>query len=283
MVLHPTAKSSGRVQARWALERAGVSYVETKHVVVLHMLFTRGLGAGTSCPKLVMGRSSERVVLQESPDILRFADKNIRNEEDRLYPDDPDMQRLVQAWEWRFDKQLGPHVRRWSYCYLLFEQCSYDLLTQGAPMLERVFGWILMPVLRRIVYGALYCNKPGAKERSLQVVEAIFKEVDELLADGRPYICGRRFTAADMTFAALGGPMVSPPQYGAWLPGIEDCPTDMALTMESLRMSPAGRHILKIYDTKRHRLREVEEEVMPSRIRTFGFQGLMKSFLDLQK
>lgn len=49
-------------------------------------------------PKLVMGRSSERVVLQESPDILRFADKNIRNEEDRLYPDDPDMQRLVQAW-----------------------------------------------------------------------------------------------------------------------------------------------------------------------------------------
>lgn len=37
-------------------------------------------------------------------------------------------------------------------------------------------------------------------------------QVDELLADGRPYICGRRFTAADMTFAALGGPMVSPPQ-----------------------------------------------------------------------
>jgi hypothetical protein len=38
-------------------------------------------------------------------------------------------------------------------------------------------------------------------------------QVDELLADGRPYICGRRFTAADVTFAALGGPMVAPPQY----------------------------------------------------------------------
>ncbi|XP_024357218.1 uncharacterized protein [Physcomitrium patens] len=283
-------KGTMGVRKSWCVLRrdqacGGVTHVVHQALFCSMVSLGRGLGAGTSCPKLVMGRSSERVVLQESPDILRFADKNIRNEEDRLYPDDPDMQRLVQAWgtEWRFDKQLGPHVRRWSYCYLLFEQCSYDLLTQGAPMLERVFGWILMPVLRRIVYGALYCNKPGAKERSLQVVEAIFKEVDELLADGRPYICGRRFTAADMTFAALGGPMVSPPQYGAWLPGIEDCPTDMALTMESLRMSPAGRHILKIYDTKRHRLREVEEEVMPSRIRTFGFQGLMKSFLDLQK
>ena len=58
----------------------------------------RGLGAGTSCPKLVMGRQNERVVLQESPDILRFADKNIRNEEDRLYPDDPELQKLVQSW-----------------------------------------------------------------------------------------------------------------------------------------------------------------------------------------
>jgi len=37
-------------------------------------------------------------VLQESPDILRFADKNIRNEEDRLYPEDPELQKLVQAW-----------------------------------------------------------------------------------------------------------------------------------------------------------------------------------------
>jgi hypothetical protein len=50
------------------------------------------------------------------------------------------------------------------------------LLTQGAPVLERIFAWILMPFLRRIVYSALYCNKPGAQERSLQVVEAIFKE-----------------------------------------------------------------------------------------------------------
>ena len=38
------------------------------------------------------------MVLQESPDILRFADKNIRNEEDRLYPDDPELQQRVQAW-----------------------------------------------------------------------------------------------------------------------------------------------------------------------------------------
>ena len=79
--------------------------------------------------------------------------------------------------EWRFDKQLGPHVRRWEYCYLLFDKCSYALLTQGAPWLERIFAWVLMPLLRRVVHSALFCNKPGARERSLQVVAGIFKEV----------------------------------------------------------------------------------------------------------
>ena len=39
------------------------------------------------------------------------------------------------------------------------------------------------------------------------------EQVDDLLSDGRPYICGHRFTAADIAFAALGGPMVRPPQY----------------------------------------------------------------------
>jgi glutathione S-transferase len=42
--------------------------------------------------------------------------------------------------------------------------------------------------------------------------------VDELLADGRPFICGHRFTAADLTFAALGGPMVSPQEYAIITP-----------------------------------------------------------------
>lgn len=33
--------------------------------------------------------------------------------------------------EVKLDKRLGPHVRRWAYCYLLFDKCSYRLLSQG--------------------------------------------------------------------------------------------------------------------------------------------------------
>ncbi|KAG6542649.1 hypothetical protein Mapa_015980 [Marchantia paleacea] len=238
-------------KARWALDRAAVVYRESKHVVLLHMFFTRGLGAGTSCPKLVMGRHSEQVVLQESPDILRFAEKNIKREEDRLYPSDPEMLRAVQAWETKFGKKLGPHVRRWVYCYLIFDKCSYRMLTQGTPLWERIVAWFFMPFLRRVVYGALYCNKPDAKENSLKVIQELYQEVEEALSDGRPYLCGNRFTAADLTFAALSGPIICPPKYGAWAPAFEEIPAEMAQIQLALRKSPAGQHVINVYEKQR--------------------------------
>ncbi|KAL3693565.1 hypothetical protein R1sor_007216 [Riccia sorocarpa] len=237
-------------KARWALDRAAIIYKESKHVVLLHMFFTRGLG-GTSCPKLVMGSGSDRVVLQESSDILRFAEKNIKREEDRLYPDDPVMFKAVEAWETKLGKKLGPHVRRWVYCHLMFHKCSYRMITRGAPLLERIIAWCLMPFLRRIVYSALYCSKPDAKENSLKIIQELYQEVEEALSDGRPYICGDRFTAADLTFAALSGPVLFPPNYGAWTPSVEEIPPEMARIQAALRKSPAGQHAISIYQKQR--------------------------------
>ena len=35
-------------------------------------------------------------------------------------------------------------------------------------------------------------------------------QVDQALADGRPFICGEKFTAADLTFASLAAPVILP-------------------------------------------------------------------------
>lgn len=79
--------------------------------------------------------------------------------------------------ESKFDDRLGPHVRRYAYSYLLFDPCTYKLLSQGSSTTERVIVWFLMPVLRRLIYRGLGCNKPGKREQSLQAVETMFKEV----------------------------------------------------------------------------------------------------------
>lgn len=54
---------------------------------------------GTSCPKLVAGKGSARVVVGKgSSEIFEYADKKLTKEEDRLYPSDPEQRQLVKSW-----------------------------------------------------------------------------------------------------------------------------------------------------------------------------------------
>ncbi|KAJ7515989.1 hypothetical protein O6H91_22G037400 [Diphasiastrum complanatum] len=236
-------------KARWALDRAGVNYTEDKHLPLLHRIYTRNLG-GTSCPKLIIGDSDDRVILQDSNDILHYADKNV-NQEDWLYPAEETLLNDVSAWLTKLDQKLGPHVRRWAYFYLLYHKDSYHILSNGALLWERLAGWFLMPLLRYIIYKGIRIDAPGAKDISFRKISEIFREVDMALADGRPFICGSRFTAADLTFAALGGPVIRPAGYGCWLPPIEEVPKAMAEIQRTLRETPAGKHIVKLYQSHR--------------------------------
>lgn len=91
-----------------------------------------------------------------------------------------DFLRVCCCAETKFDDRLGPHVRRYAYCYLLFVPSTFKLLTQGASRMEKVVVWFMMPLLRRLLYKELGCSKPGSKERSLQEIESIFKEVSRI-------------------------------------------------------------------------------------------------------
>jgi glutathione S-transferase len=72
---------------------------------------------------------------------------------------------------------------------------------------------------------------------------AVWHELDfvaELLADGRPHLCGERFGAADLTFAALSAALVVPPLYDVPLPQPEALPPDTAALVARVREHPAG-------------------------------------------
>jgi glutathione S-transferase len=88
---------------------------------------------------------------------------------------------------------------------------------------------------------------------SLAEVRAVYDSVGERLADGRPYLMGDSFTAADLTFAALSAPLVLPPEYGVPLPRVEELPERMGRVVRELRAHPAGAHALEMYRTERRR------------------------------
>ena len=71
-----------------------------------------------------------------------------------------------------------------------------------------------------------------------------------LLSDGRPHLCGERFTAADLTFGALSASVIVPPVYGTPLPQPDVLPPHIAALVNRAREHPAGRYALSLYDRR---------------------------------
>jgi glutathione S-transferase len=233
-------------KARWALERTGVAFREHPHIQAIHRLATRRAGGGLTAPVLVCGAG----VLSDSGEILAWADTQASSG-DALYPREPDRAAEVRRLETDFNTRLGVHSRRWLYQHLCERRdlaMSYGC--RGVPAWEKLSLRLGYPLLIRIVANVLGVTPAAAVESEAQV-RATFDEVAKRLADGRRYLCGDAFTAADLTFSALAAPVLMPPAYGVPLPQPEEIPPYAAGVVRELRAHPAGVHALRMFDTER--------------------------------
>ncbi len=236
-------------KARWALERAGIPYREERHVQGIHQFAARRAGGGKTVPVLVTPEG----VLGESADILAWVDERTPPER-RLFPADGAARREVESLCRRLDAELGPRGRRLMYVHMFTEpQLALDFNNQGVPRWEdRTIrrGW---PLFQSVISRVL-AIRPGIEVEDEAAVWGELDFVARLRADGRPYLCGDRFTAADLTFAALAAPMVVPPVYGIPLPPLEVLPPDMAAVVRRAREHPAGAYALELFAEHRRQV-----------------------------
>lgn len=233
-------------KARWALDRVGLPYREAPHAPPFHRLATRRNDGGT-VPVLVHGR--HRYI--DSTDILKHAD-SVRGGH-LLYPRDAALCAEVEAWEERFDTELGPHARRWAYAQLLPDTALVrSLWSQGVPPLEARLVPVIAPVAFRLVRRAYKITPLGA-QRSLERLRNVFGEVDACLLDERRFLVAERFTAADLTFAALAAPALLPAECRAAHPRLDQVPAAMREEILSLRDTRAGRFALRLFAEERSR------------------------------
>ena len=233
-------------KARWALERNGMRYREEPHVQGIHRLAARRAGGGTTVPVLVTPDD----VIDDSAAILAWVDERTAPEH-RLFPREVAERREVEALCRRLDEELGPAGRRLMYVHMLAErELMLSFNNQGVSRWEDRalrWGW---PLAIRFARRALDI-RPGVEVQDEAVVWRELDFVAGLLADGRPHLCGERFGAADLTFAALSAPLVVPAVYGVVLPQPEQMAAHTAALVRRAREHPAGRYALRLIDEQR--------------------------------
>jgi glutathione S-transferase len=132
-------------KARWALERAGLDYVEERHVQGVHQIVARRAGGGKTVPVLV----ADEGVFAESEEILRYADERL-DEERRLFPADTRLCGEVEALSRWLDEGLGPDGRRLMYAHMLpLKRLMLRVNNQGVPAWEGRTMAALWPVVTR--------------------------------------------------------------------------------------------------------------------------------------
>lgn len=230
-------------KARWALDRAGLSYREERHVQGVHRLVARRSGGGTTVPVLITPDG----VLGESEEILDWVDQRLPAER-RLLPSDGEKHAEVIRLCRRFDEILGPRGRRLIYVHMLSgpRELVLRFNNQGVPAWEGAtvrYGW---PLISRFVVRELEIT-PGVEVEDESAVWSEFDLVAGLLSAGGPYLCGERFSAADLTFAALSASVLAPPQYGVPLPQPDALPGPTAALIERARAHPAGTYAMRMF------------------------------------
>jgi glutathione S-transferase len=238
-------------RARWALEHAGVPYREEQHLQFFHWSHVRRAGGGKTVPVLVTGDGE---VLAESGDIVRYA--SARAPAGRsLYPVRPEQAAEVAALEADYEHELGIESRRLMYFHFLRWGAAGLRFNAGtAPALERA-GLRLSFVFARPILRRYLEVDAGTAARARDRIRAIFDRVAVRLEEGRRYLVGESFSAADLTFASMAAAVVLPEQYGVRLPGRDELPSEIVEVVDAHRAHPAGDFALRMFRDHREAAR----------------------------
>lgn len=236
-------------KARWVLDRNEIPYVEAKYMPTLHFAaaartqFGRGAGRADevstrfSTPIL----RGEGIQLSDSSDIVRHI-------EPTLY-DPPDADEL----DCYFSQKLGPHTRRFAYFHGIGNsELLHDLAAKNVGRLQARLFRATLPISTRLIRKSLGVHAVGY-ERSVERTRKVADEVSERLSDGRAYLCGDAFSAADLTFAAMLAPAIlpGPEDFGAVLPSVESLPYGARQFVRELRAHPAGLFAQRMFREER--------------------------------
>lgn len=193
---------------RWAMDYKGLAYKPKNLLPGLHLRTTAKMASKSYVPILV---DDDGTLIQNSHVIINYLDQKYPNKS--LSPQDPELREKALAWEKYCDVEIGVHVRRFCYHYLLSEpKTVIPFFIQDGPWWGALFFKIsffkLEPVMRKV----MAINEAGAKQSEVSIQQAL--NTLHAQYEQREFLVGDQFSRADLAACALLAPLIMPVGYG---------------------------------------------------------------------
>ena len=138
-----------------------------------------------------------------------------------LYPEEHEKE--IRKFETEMHQRLGATSRLYVYNRSLKEGPNRGptaaLLAQGSSQIERlIFPWMFKTFIYKGILSVTKARKDENAQLAVAEVRKVFSEVSSRL-EGRQYLFGDRFTAADLTFASMSTLLVPPSNLDPIIPG----------------------------------------------------------------
>jgi glutathione S-transferase len=233
-------------KARWAMDLYRVPYVETPMMPVTHFLVTPWVIGAAGAADSQSTRFSTPIVrtdrgerLIKSSAIMRYlSDRFARGRFHHLYPSAE-----VTSLDEHYNRFLGPHTRRLFYFDVLYRpEVIFHLADRNVPAWHAWLFKAMFRLCRRRILTGLNVTAESV-ERGMDYIRREFESAERRLRDGRPFLCGDALTAADISFACLGGAVLLPQPhegYGAQLPGQDSGCTQLVAFSNEMRRTKVG-------------------------------------------
>jgi glutathione S-transferase len=205
--LYTFAMSHYSEKIRWTLDHSGLPYREVAMTPVFHIRPALWMGkrGQTTLPIL----QTPQATIQDSSRILRWLEQT--QAPLALIPGP--LSQDVHAVEKRFDA-IGKDVARFLYAASFGSGDAHiiKLWTDHATPLQAKVIRAGYPFIRWAFRRKLNITEAGA-QRAQQRITEVIDWLEAQLGDGRTYLVGGQFTAADITAASLLAPIACPSQH----------------------------------------------------------------------
>ena len=235
-------------KARWLLDYKELDYVAKNLIPGPHRLTTRWHTSMDTLPLL----KEKKTWIGDSTEIAFYLD-GVYAEKPLMSPDPKQRAAMVAL-----DKQaneLGYHVRRWMYFYLIDEPHTMDIML-GEHGFLHTFKKLMTPVIKKGVK-ELYQINPEKSGKSKSRIDVLIDEIEAaLLANGSDgqhgYLVGKQFSFADISLCALAAPLLAPVGTPWVLPNGMISPEPITEYKAALLARPFGQYVMRMYANHRN-------------------------------